>query len=65
VTDIYKQIQDELRNQYNLGYTPDRNDANAPDYRHIKVSAKPKDMSVIAREGYYASRQLDEKNSGE
>lgn len=63
VSDIYKQIQDELRNQYNLGYTPDRNDANAPDYRHIKVTAKQKDMSVIAREGYYASKQLDEKAS--
>jgi VWFA-related protein len=61
VTEIYRQIQDELRNQYNLGYTPDRTDANAPDYRHIKVTAKQKDMSVIAREGYYASKQLDEK----
>lgn len=58
ITQIYAQIQDELRNQYNLGYTPDRAPDSASDYRHIKVTAKQKDLSVIAREGYYASQQL-------
>ncbi len=61
VTQIYAQIQDELRNQYNLGYTPDRATDNTSDYHHIQVTAKQKDYKVQAREGYYASRQLDQK----
>jgi VWFA-related protein len=58
---IYQQIQDELRNQYNLGYTPDQ--ANGPDYRKIHVAVKDKDMTVQAREGYYASKQIENKPS--
>jgi VWFA-related protein len=61
ITQIYAQIQDELRNQYNLGYTPDRAAGDSSDYRHIKVEAKQKDLTVQAREGYYASRQMDAK----
>jgi VWFA-related protein len=55
---IYAQIQDELRNQYSLGYTPDREAENGRDYRHIHVTTKQKDLKVQAREGYYASRQI-------
>jgi VWFA-related protein len=58
IEQIYAQIQDELRNQYNLGYTPDRAANDGPDYRHIRVTTKEKDLRVQAREGYYASRQL-------
>jgi VWFA-related protein len=61
ISQIYAQIQDELRNQYNIGYTPDRAPDNTSDYRHITVATKQKDYAVQAREGYYASRQLDEK----
>ena len=35
IEQIYSQIQDELRNQYNLGYTPDRTDATAATIRSI------------------------------
>jgi VWFA-related protein len=55
VADIYKQIQDELRNQYSLGYTPDR--AAGTEYRKIHVSAKSKDMLVQAREGYHLKEE--------
>jgi VWFA-related protein len=55
VGDIYKQIQDELRNQYSLGYTPDR--AAGTEYRKIHVIAKPKDMVVQARDGYYLKEE--------
>jgi VWFA-related protein len=49
---IYAKIEEELRSQYSLGYTPD---ANARDgFRTIKVSVKRKGMVVRAREGYYA-----------
>jgi len=59
VTQIYAQIQDELRNQYNIGYSPDRAAGDKADYRHITLAAKQKDYKVQAREGYYASRQID------
>jgi VWFA-related protein len=48
---IYAQIQDELRNQYSLGYTSDQTGAG---YRRIHLSLKLKNMTVQARDGYYA-----------
>ena len=50
---IYSRIQDELRNQYSLGYTSDRTDAG-PGYRRIHLTTRQKDLAVQAREGYYA-----------
>ena len=52
---IYDQIQEELRNQYSLGYTSDRADAGA-GYRKIHLMTKQKDLTVQARDGYYAER---------
>jgi VWFA-related protein len=52
--DIYRQIQEELRNQYSLGYTPDKN--TGPGYRKIQVATKQKGLIVQARDGYYAAR---------
>ena len=49
---IYSQIEEELRNQYSLGYTPDRADL-APGYHKIEVKAKAKDYVVQSRSGYY------------
>ncbi len=51
---IYEQIEEELRSQYNLGYTPDKSDAGS-GFRKIKVTAKGKGLTVQAREGYYAT----------
>lgn len=53
VEQIYAQIQEELRNQYSLGYTPD---AAASGYHKIQVAAKKKDLVVQARDGYYGGR---------
>lgn len=58
---IYRQIQDELRNQYNLGYTSDRASDEGWEYRRIRVATKRGDLAVQAREGYYASRQVGAK----
>jgi VWFA-related protein len=55
VEKIYEAIADELRNQYNLGYTPDRADL-AEGYHKIHLTAKQKDLVVQARDGYYADR---------
>lgn len=51
---IYEQIEEELRSQYSLGYTPDKSDAGS-GFRKIKVTAKGKGLVVQAREGYYAT----------
>lgn len=50
--DIYKRIDEELRNQYSLGYTSDR--ADGAGYRKIHLTAKPKGLTVQTRDGYYA-----------
>lgn len=47
---IYAQIEEELRNQYNLGYSPEQADAG---YHRIDVKTKQKDLVVQARQGYY------------
>jgi VWFA-related protein len=55
IEQIYDQIQQELRNQYSLGYTPDRADTGA-GYHKIRLMTKQKDLIVQARGGYYAER---------
>jgi len=56
IDEIYDRIQEELRNQYNIGYTSDKADS-ASGFRTIKVTTKQSGMVVTAREGYYpASR---------
>ena len=52
---IYGELQEELRNQYNLGYTPAKSDQGA-GYRKIALATKQKDLKVQARNGYYADR---------
>jgi VWFA-related protein len=53
VNQIYSQIQEELRNQYSLGYTPN---PVGPGYHKIEVAATKKDLVVQARDGYYGDR---------
>lgn len=54
IDQIYEQIEQELRNQYSLGYTSDNTSGYA--FRRIAVTVKQKGMVVQAREGYYPSR---------
>ncbi len=49
---IYADIEEELRNQYSLGYTPDKN--AGPGYHKIQLTVKQKDLLVQARDGYYS-----------
>jgi VWFA-related protein len=56
VAKIYSQIEDELRNQYSLGYTPDRRNPGA-GYHKISLKTKQKDLVVQARAGYYTTGQ--------
>jgi VWFA-related protein len=55
VAQIYTSIAEELRTQYSLGYTPNKEES-AEGYHTIKLTAKGKDLSVQTREGYYADR---------
>jgi VWFA-related protein len=52
VDKVYAQIDEELRNQYSLGYTPDKN--AGPGYHKILLTTKQKDLLVQARDGYYS-----------
>ncbi|MBV8708086.1 MAG: VWA domain-containing protein [Acidobacteriaceae bacterium] len=53
VDQIYSEIEEELRNQYSIGYTPDRA-LSEGGYRKIQLMVKGKKYTVQAREGYYA-----------
>jgi VWFA-related protein len=53
IEQIYAQIEEELRNQYSLGYTSDRPNADST-YHLIHVTVNQKDLTVQAREGYYS-----------
>jgi|HubBroStandDraft_4_1064222.scaffolds.fasta_scaffold22648_2 VWFA-related protein len=51
---IYSQIEEDLRNQYNLGYTPDRAEATDVSYHKLSLTTAKKDLAVQVREGYYS-----------
>ncbi len=53
IDQIYTQIEQELRNQYSLGYSPDKAVAG-PGYHKINLTTTNKDLIVQTREGYYA-----------
>jgi VWFA-related protein len=55
VGEIYTSIVEELRTQYSMGYTPDK-DSAASGYHHVQLAVKRKDLTVQTREGYYADR---------
>ena len=54
--EIYKQIGDELRAQYRLGYTPDKETASDGYHRIVLTLSKssPKDLFLQTRDGYYS-----------
>ena len=55
VGDIYTSIVEELRTQYSMGYTPDK-DSTASGYHHLQLAVKKKDLTAQTRDGYYADR---------
>ncbi|HYM11693.1 MAG TPA: VWA domain-containing protein [Bryobacterales bacterium] len=48
---IYDEIQQELRSQYSIGYTPP---SSGPSFRHIRIIPKNRELRAQARQGYYA-----------
>jgi len=56
----FDQIAEELRSQYNIGYTP-TNAARDGSFRKVEIKPKDGDYKVQARSGYYAvARQEDQ-----
>ena len=55
IDETFSQIQEELRSQYSLGYTPEPPDAGV-GYHKITLTAKKKDLIVQARDGYYSGQ---------
>jgi len=51
IDQIYDRIEEELRNQYSLGFTPNNTDSFG--FRRINVTVKRSGLIVQTREGYY------------
>lgn len=52
IESIYAEIEEELRNQYSFGYTPDHQ-ATDQQFREIKLTTKRPGLIVQTRAGYY------------
>ena len=52
--EVFKEIQDELRNQYSIGYES-TNPVRDGSFRHIEIKVDNPDYRVQARNGYYAT----------
>jgi VWFA-related protein len=50
---VFKELQDEMRSQYSIGYTP-LNDNKDGSYRKLEIKLANKDLKAQARKGYYA-----------
>jgi len=55
ISTVYMRLEEELRDQYSIGYTSDRTGA-APGYRKVQLAAKRTGLTVETRDGYYATR---------
>src|SRR5581483_10283335 len=54
LSEVFKQIQDELRNQYSIGYES-TNSKRDGTFRRIDIKVDNSDYRVQARNGYYAT----------
>jgi VWFA-related protein len=55
LSEVFKEIQEELRNQYSIGYTP-TNATRDGSFRHIEIKTDNSEYHVQARAGYYATK---------
>lgn len=52
--DVFRELQEEMRSQYAIGYTP-LNERRDGSFRRVDVRVRGKDLKVQARKGYYAT----------
>ncbi len=50
-TDIYAQIEEEMRHQYSLSYTPDKAESG---FHKLQLSTRNADLTVQTRAGFYS-----------
>jgi VWFA-related protein len=53
--DIFREIQEEIRSQYSIGYVPTNANRDGA-FRKVEIKTKNKDMKVQARKGYFAQK---------
>ncbi len=51
--DVFQELQDEMRSQYAIGYTPS-NDKRDGGFRRVDLRVNDKTLKVQCRKGYYA-----------
>ena len=56
----FDQISQELRSQYNIGYTP-TNSTRDGSFRKVEIKSKQADYKIQARSGYYALPRKDDR----
>ena len=56
--DVFKQLQEEMRSQYAIGYAPTNGNRDG-SFRRIEIHTRDKEMRVHARKGYYAVARAD------
>ena len=56
VDEIYTSIEEELRNQYSIGYSSDNKSAGETNFRRIELTVDKKGLTVQSRSGYYPGR---------
>ena len=54
IDEIYRQVEEELRSQYSIGYSAAKTDDTR--YRDIQLETRRKGLTVQARQGYYPGR---------
>jgi VWFA-related protein len=59
--DIFRMIQEEMRSQYAISYSPANSEKDG-GFRKIEIKSKNKDLRVQARKGYFANRTLASDN---
>ncbi|MBZ5654340.1 MAG: VWA domain-containing protein [Acidobacteriia bacterium] len=56
----FEQISQELRSQYNIGYTP-TNSTRDGSFRKVEIKPKQAEYKIQARSGYYAMPRKDDQ----
>ena len=54
LNEVFKEIQNEMRNQYSIGYIS-TNAKKDGTFRHIEIKTNQSEYRVQARNGYYAT----------
>ena len=56
LNEVYSRIEEELRSQYDLGYSPENANTANSGYRRIRLTTHQSDLIVQTRQGYYGKQ---------